>query len=458
MSVLQTLFGWLFGPARQDAGAGDEADSATPGTGPEPPAATIAIGKLDGTGGGPAADRLAAALGKVKGIEVRRWDKLLKPMGPGNLAQKLMAAADTGRDWLAAEACDLLVWGEADGTRITYRFLTARGEGDGYPGSFGLGDTLDLPATLTPEFDPILVAVTLAAAAAAREGQRYRLSLLLGEAADKANGYVEIPPQGLAPAQLASLLNGLGTTFGMVYRLTRDLDRLRRSAEAYTAAIARCPKEEAPLTWALSQNHLGANLEALAEVNRSPEPLDAAAKAYQAVIETLGRNSFPLDWALAQLRLGRVLHKQGMLVGTRTKELKESILAFESALQVMTRDAMPGRWAEVQNEMGTVLLALGEQVQGNAGLELAATAFRKALEVRRRDLVPVLWAQTANNLGAAAFALAKRNGDGALLSEAQSCFEGALDVYRKEGRAKTVHIIEKNLLRVERLLQTRAGS
>jgi tetratricopeptide (TPR) repeat protein len=457
MSVFRSLFGWLFGPVRQDAEAGEEAVSPLPGVGPEPPTAVVAVGRLDGTGGEAAATRLAGLLGRVKGIEVRRWDRLLKPGGPGNPAQKLAAAADLGREWLAAEACDLLIWGESDGRSATLRFLAAKAEAGGRPGAFGLGDTLDLPAGLAGELDPILVAVTLAAAASAREGQRYRLSLLLGEAADKANGYVEIPPQDLAPAQLASLLTGLGNTFGMVYRLTGDLDRLRRSTEAYMAAIARCPREEAPVTWALAQNHLAGNLESLAEATRSPVPLEAAAKAYQAVIEALPKAAYPLDWALAQMNLGRVLYHHAMKLGTRTKELKEAVLAFEAALQVMTRDAMPGRWAEIQNEMGTVLLALGEQVQGNAGLELAATAFRKALEVRRRDLAPLLWAQTANNLGAAAFALAKRTGDTVLLNEAHACFEGALDVYRKDGRDKVVHVIEKNLLRVERLLQTRAG-
>ncbi|MEO5335293.1 MAG: hypothetical protein H7841_00155 [Magnetospirillum sp. WYHS-4] len=458
MMFLRSLLGWLFKPPSASA---DETAAAgvpgRPGSESEPPAAIVAVGRLDGTGGEAATARLLALLERVKAVEVRRWDRVLKPTGPGNLAQKLLAAADLGRDWLTAEAVDLLIWGESDGQATTLRFLSAKADAEGRPGTFGLGDTLELPAALADEIEPVLAAVTLAAAAAAREGQRYRLSLVLSEAADRANGFIEIPPQGLAPAQIATLLNALGNALGMVYRLTKDMNRLRRSTEAFSAALARCPREEAPLTWALCQSHLAANLEALSEANGSPEPLDAAAKAYQAVIDTLGRSSFPHDWALAQLRLGRVLHKKAAKLAGRAQELKEAVTAFEAAAQVITREAMPGRWGELQNEMGVALLALGEQVQGNAGLELAAAAFRKSLEVRRRDLAPLLWAQTANNLGAATFALAKRTSDPVLLDEAHACFLGAIEVFAKEGRTKTVYVIEKNLLRVERLLQARAG-
>src|SRR5690606_32151814 len=91
-------------------------------------------------------------------------------------------------------------------------------------------------------------------------------------------------------------------------------------------------------------------------------------------------------------------------------------------------------------------------------LEQAVGVFRKALEVRKRPVAPLLWAQTANNLGAAAFALAKRNGDAALMREACDCFEGAIEVYRERSQTAKVHVIEKNLQRVQRLLQTRGAA
>lgn len=456
MSLIRALFGWLLRPADGKAAETDEIGLA-PGEGPEPASLVIAVGTLDGAGGPAVSARLLALLGRLKAVEARRWEKVLKPTGPGNLAQKLLAAADLGREWLTAEGVDLLIWGECDGKAAVLRFLPAKADAEGRPGSFGLGDTLELPAVLPDNLGAVLAATVLAAAAGAREGQRYRISLLLGEAVDRANPFIEIPPEGLAPVQLASVFIGLGNAFGMMFRLTSDVGRLRRSTEAYMGAAARCPKEEAPLAWALGQNHLAANLEALAEATHAAEPLDAAAKAYQAVAETLGRGNYPHDWALAQMRLGLVLGKLAVKVPGRAKDLKDAVVAFENALQVITREAMPGRWAELQNHLGAAYLALGEQLQGNSGLEAAAQAFRRALEVRRRDLAPLLWAQSANNLGAAAFALAKRTGDAALLNEAHACFEGAIEVYAHEGRAKTVQVIENNLLRVERLLQTRAG-
>ncbi len=102
-------------------------------------------------------------------------------------------------------------------------------------------------------------------------------------------------------------------------------------------------------------------------------------------------------------------------------------------------------------------MGLGEQVGGTKSLEQSLACFRAALEVRGREATPLLWAQTANNLGAVAFALSKRNSDKALMNEACSCFEGASDVYKKMGKPKLAGVIDKNLFRVQRLLEIRRG-
>jgi len=100
---------------------------------------------------------------------------------------------------------------------------------------------------------------------------------------------------------------------------------------------------------------------------------------------------------------------------------------------------------------------MGEQVTGNATLEMAIKRFRQALEIRKRDKMPLLWAQTANNLGAACFSLAKRNAEAALLRGESSCFEGAVEIYQSSGAAKKAEVIRNNLSRVERLLSARGG-
>ena len=137
--------------------------------------------------------------------------------------------------------------------------------------------------------------------------------------------------------------------------------------------------------------------------------------------------------------------------------LQRAADAYEEALSVYDKNGAPARWAEVTNQYGVVLLALGEEMNADATLEKAVSSFRTAMKVRHKDKTPLLWAQTANNLGAACFALAKRNSQNALLREASDCFEGATEIYRQQGVTKQAQVIEKNLQRVRRLLQTRGG-
>jgi hypothetical protein len=54
--------------------------------------------------------------------------------------------------------------------------------------------------------------------------------------------------------------------------------------------------------------------------------------------------------------------------------------------------------------------------------------------------------------------LAKRNGDPALLREAVGCFEGAAEIYGQHGQGQALAILQKNLQRAQRLLETRGGS
>lgn len=457
MALFKSLFGWLLKPLNPGA-AEAETKVGQPRFVPtdtaEPAAAMVVVAPFDGTGGDQTALRIANILATETALDIRRAPKAVKVSGPGTLAQKLLASAELGREQLVAMGGDLLVWGEVTPVSTVLRFLPAVADVDGKPGSFGLGDTLELPNGNEEMAGDLLLATATAVAAPVREGRRTRLTHILEQSCDKANGFVEAPPPNLHPGQLASVLNCLGNALGMSFRLNRDPGRLMRSMAAHKAAIAQCSKADAPLVWAMCQNHLAAGLEAQSDREKSVEPLEEAAEAYGAVLETLGKGTHPHDWALAQTRLGQVYYKIAGRKG-KAQELKLSTAAFEAALQVYTRQAMPARWAEVMNQMGVAMLALGEQMSGAAALEQAAVMFRSALEIRRREKTPLLWAQTANNLGAASFALAKRSQDKTLLNEAYECFEGAVEVYREHKRPKTAHVIEKNLSRVARLLDTR---
>ena len=419
-------------------------------------AIVVVVADLDGEGGPVVADRLAELLAQAQGISIARRHEALRPTGPGGAVDKLVAAAEQGRGWLHDLPGDILVWGEvsAETNAVLYRFLPAYAEPDGTVGAFGLGDVLDLPIAPGRVVEQVLVATILAAAVRAKVGPKApAVGAMRGILADMPD-LAESPPAALTPAQGASVLLGLGHAFAADLRCGGADDRLERAVACYRAAAGRIAALTDPLLWGVAENHRAAALTALAERDENPEPLAEAATAYRAVAEALTRIQFPIDWALAQVRLGGVLFRLGRMAG-KPQHYREAAGAYEQALTVFTSAQHPLRWADLMNHYGVLLTALGEHLSGTAALEQAVMVFRKSLDVRRRETMPLLWAQTAVNLGAAAFALAKRNGDGAALRESAGCFEGAIEIYAQNGQGKTVMVLQKNLQRVQRLVETR---
>ncbi len=459
MSFFEAILG-LFSPAKSARPAAARRrthGSFVPSDVAEAPAAVILVADLDGDAAGTETARIDELLAEHEELKVSRSAKKLKLSGQGGLLEKLTAAAETGRRQLAAAGADILVWGEMSeaGDGVTLRFLPAASDVDGKPGSFGLGNTLELPAGFSGPLADVLHATVLAAVGPLKAGSRQRLCTALEAVLERVNGLVETLPAGLDQDRETSVLTCLGNAFAALWRLSAGEGRLERAIQAYSAAIEKITlPHERPLIWALTQNHLAAAFEALAERDKDPAPFDAAAAAYRSVANILDRSAHANDWALAHTRLGMALYRQAAIT-FRAATLQDAVEAFNTSLTVYTRGAMPGRWAEVTNQLGVVYLALGEQVGGTKALEQSVAAFRSALELRGRDATPLLWAQTANNLGAAAFSLAKRNNETGLLNEARSCFEDAIEVYSKHGRTKIVAVIKKNLHRVRRLLETR---
>lgn len=455
MSLVKSLFGFLSKPkGAKRAKAERRPDRAfVPTDTAEPPALVVLLSDFDGNGGAEYTSHVAEILHRLPGMEILRRNQSI-PLAPtGSLAERLAGAAEKGREWLNTDKADILVWGGLEGGTLTVRFLPRMADSDGRPGTFGLGDILELPGRISDDFDNIIAASILAAGNPARVAARTRLGGILDEVVERVQGLVHQAPSGLTREQLASVLTCLGNVFAVQWRLTSERPLLDKSVEAYKAALKIISPAEAQLTWALTQSHLGDSLAAIADRDKNQEALKLAGDTYKTVADTLGRGTYPYDWALANVRHSSVLYKLAVREG-KAKSFKDAATALEQALVVFTREAMPGRWAETMNQFGTILMALGEQVTGTATLEQAVAAFRKVLEVRRREAVPLLWAQTANNLGAACFALAKRNKSQELLTEAANCFEGAKEVYAENKRSQTVLVIENNLQRVQRLLSS----
>ena len=420
-------------------------------------AATIAvlIADFDGPDGDKFAENLAASIGEISGLSLFRQKEALRLVGTAGLAEKLAQAADLGAGWLQDAPADLLVWGEisAETGLATLRLLPAQGEPDGTVGAFCLGDYFEFPSS-GGEFDRVAMATILAAAvrgrAAAKDAAIEALRRLLAEMPDPS----AVPAAGQPPATVATLQLGLGHAFAADVRCGGNPAQLHRTLAFYRAATEQVAALANPLLWAQAQNHLATALTALAKNEHNPALLNEAVAVYRTMAETLSRTTHPNDWALAQARLGSVLTRLGQM-GGKTKDFRDAAMAYEQALTVFNQTLHPARWSEVMHQYGTMLTTLGEYMTGTAALEQAVTIFRKCLAARPREILPLFWAQSASGLGVAAFALAKRNNDGALLREAVGCFEGALEVYGAHGQGQALAVLQKNLQRAQRLLETR---
>ncbi|MEK7245988.1 MAG: hypothetical protein AAB223_08210 [Pseudomonadota bacterium] len=467
MALFDSLLRWLIpDPKNKKAGSGGKdkierrasANKSFVPVSVASEAIAVMIVDFDGPEGENFAERLVGSIGAFQGLAVLRRKERLRLAGAGGLVEKLAAAAEQGRAWLQDAPADLLIWGEISAeTRVaTLRLLPAIAEPDGVVGAFGLGDAFEIPAVLGADIERVVAATVLAAAVRGHAGAR-------GLAVDELRRLLAAMPDpallaraAQTPAATANLLIGLGHAHAADVRCGGDPASLDRTLACYRAATERLTAQTSPLLWGLAQNHLAAVLIALAEREHSSARLSEAAAAHRTVAETLTRIEYPNDWALAQARMGSTLYRLGQMEG-KPKHYRDAAMAYEQALTVFTQAAHPLRWSDLMHHYGVLLTALGEHMTGTAALEQAVMVFRKALNVRRREILPLFWAQTASGLGAAAFALAKRNGDAASLREAVGCFEGALEIYGQHGQGHALAVLQKNLQRAQRLLETRGG-
>jgi len=417
-----------------------EADSAI--------ALRILVCAFDGPDGADVASRLSDMLGSLKGTEILYRKQVLSGGSKGTLLDQLTRADETAADWLASERAHVCVWGfvNAEADNITIRFSTLKSDTDS---GFGLGDSLVLPFLIDEDMAKIVHGGAVCAGALA--ARRKQAILLLGAEVDDIAEYIDALPRGLEPHQQASSLICIGNIMLGVYQLQGSPGYLHHGLRALEAATLKADKVSDPLSFALAQSHMARALQAKASREEGTHSLIAAEDAYKAAADALDPEAHASDWALVHVRLGTLIFKRATR-DAEPKILKGAAEALDKALKVYNRKTMPGRWSETMNQMGVVLLALGGEAAGSKILERSAMAFRKTLEVRKRELAPILWAQTANNLGAASFALAKRSKDPKNLIEAKACFEGAMEVYNEANQPKKAKIIEKNLHKVERLL------
>jgi tetratricopeptide (TPR) repeat protein len=415
----------------------------------------VMIADFNGDGGDAFAERLVGPLGTLPGMTILRRKEPLRLVGLGSLEDKVVSACERGRAWLQEASAGLLVWGEvsAETRSATLRILPAVAEPEGLIGALNPADSFEIPIDLGGESGRAFAALVLAAACARGTQDGFAivgLRRMLFELSDPA----ALPLAGLGAEAVARLWLGLGHAHAIDSRRGGEASRLDSALAYYRAASERLTALAQPKLWAQAMTHFAGALSAKAEAERSSARMGEAVEAYRTVAQALTRIERPSDWALAQARLGAALHSLGQMEGKPT-HFRDAATAYQQALTVFTQAAHPIRWSDIMHQYGVLLTALGEHMAGTAALEQAVMVFHKAHDVRRRDVLPLHWAQTASALGSAAFGLAKRNGSASALREAVGCFEGALEIYEQSGQSQAVAVLQRNLQRARRLLETR---
>ncbi len=415
----------------------------------------IRITRLRGDDEGEQSNLVAKSFDGIKGVRAMAMEESLAVNQPEELSALLTPAQTAGRQWLAQEMADLLIWGEMNETRtaLHLRFISAP-LADDHPGSFLITDRLTLPADFPDNYAPLLAAVALAATTPRTEFLRCLQKSLLLPTLEEAQENGRQPPIELSLADQMTLQTCYGNVTALIGHQASDPNWYRRAAQTYQEVLEVLPKEESPHDWATVQRHLGLILQAIGERASDDEILNNAAQAYRSALEIFTSHRFPVEWAALQGKLGSTLYKLDFLKGD-TEILKDAISAFQSALQVFTRQANPLRWSEAKNNMGQALQVWGDLARSRELLERAVLCCQEALQVRTRYDTPMHWAATQNNLGSALFLLGKLTEDSEHLEGAAEAFGQALEVYQDQGAARLAKVTERNMSKAEDLLRAR---
>lgn len=421
----------------------------------------VAIAEIVGDQGGVQAKAIGGALDGKEGISVKYVKKPLQPEANdgGAITGQVAALAAKGRKMLAGVNGDILIWGALteDQRALRLRFLSAL-EDDERPGAFGTTTFLDLPLGFEGEIAELLRAITLAATVPRTDTQVQYVRVHLPKVLDACKNIGRKPPLDLDKSSQASVMLCFANAAAAAGWTTGVLDWLAEAKTAYQAAIRMLARANARYEGAVAHKQLGVVLQVLGEKKQDDGLINEALKEFEEAQTVLTREEFPLAWANLQNRQGLLAYKKEMRdgLGTGNASLKQAVTAFQGALSVYTMTETPLKWAEAKHNLGQALQVLGGQARNPDLLNKAIEAGRDALEVRTRERFPLPWAATMNSLGSALFLLAKID-EGAVeeLVAAAEAFQGAVDVYTTHGLTKTAQIAERNLEKVERLLEAR---
>ncbi len=403
----------------------------------------VRVAPMSGEDGPEQTRQLLAVLNGLDGIRARALNRPLDENPDPVSLRALMAANE---DDLLIEARN-----SPGETALYLRIHPAEEENEDRPGAFPETAFLPLTGGNKEESFALLLAVILAAAHHQVGGKAATVEVLLPVAAEAAKPLARRLPLELTTLERANLLFCLANALTTAAGRANEGTFLTDAAEIYRQALEMLPCEESPMDWGFGQKNLGCALQALAEQNDDREGFEKVVDAYNAAAKALHNRGCPLAWASAQNRLGTILYRQVMKKDDLDL-LKHALGAFQEALKVYNREETPLLWADALSNFAQAAQILGEQMRNPEAIEKAAEACRSVLEVRGKDEQPLSWAASQNNLGSALFLFGKMNKNIDVLIDASEAFTMARDVYAGLGAEGMARVTEKNLSRVESLL------
>lgn len=401
---------------------------------------------------------VAEAIGGRSGLIVQMASS---PIGPVDDSEEvpvsLAAAVNKGRSLLESSDCQVLVWGEViDGRALRLRFLPRQMEGEFASGELLAGDSLDLPVPPGTTVDLALGGALAALQLSTDHDRKHRLDRLRTaiNAVDLVlqDGGIAWPVGGKVRAAIlyATMMSE------MAYRTGHRPTLLRASEILRTCLAPGSIESLSPANRAAASLHYGDVLSELSHGDTDETTLTNAVQALRQAARFYQHKQLPEESAQVSVQLGRALQRLSKR-SNNTSHMKEGAQAFIMAAQVWTSVTRPDRWADLQTGIGSLLGQVAE-FSGNAEIaERAVMFFTAATRIWSRDKDPRRWANVMNNIGAVRFAQGKRSGDVSQLREATECFSKALEIYTMVGMTRNIHVIQKNIARVERLIASQSS-
>ena len=416
------------------------------------------VARLSGDGDGTQTNLLIRALSDRPELNIKAYNEPLTIENSGNNSGAfLQSALITGRQWLAKDKADLLIWGDVNevGTVIHLRFITPIGDVD-HPGVFIISDRLAIPTNFGSEFSKLFYAVAVSAVIPRTETQRLLIKPLLLPALESAQQTRQEPPHELLLQDQNTIQVCYGNVTALIGYHMSDSNWYTKAANVYQEVADTVSKDTDPMAWANVQFHLCRIRQVLGERSNDPEILENTINILKEILEVYTISEFPREWGYIQSRIGNILYRLDSVKG-ETDLLKESVVAYQSALRIFSKFENPLKWSELKHNLGQVLQVWGDLSRNPKILERAVLTCQEALQIRSRLETPMLWAATQNNLGSALFLLGRLSKDSEHLEGAAESFGRALEIYQSFGAARLSRVTDRNMAKAENLLRARVA-